>query len=602
MHRATDGAGLWHSGNVFFGYHKLIISPWQQEETMPVEDEQYVITADARIDNRDHLAALIGLKKGDQPVPNDPLLILAAYKKWGETCADYLEGEFAFAIWDKQANSLFCAVDHIGFRPFYYYDGPDVFIFCSEMKGILAVKETPNVFNEVSLIEYFFRQSDPAKTYNDELFALLGGSTLSLKNNSNILISKYWSPKPAGKYYFTKDNDWADCLGELLFEAIENRLQTDMPVGVTLSGGLDSSSVACIAGRILEKRNKPLYAFSSVLPQGHSGVERDEREYINIIGRHVKNLEQTFVDAQKASPFKNLEQAFETEEAIPNGFWYMDHAINAASCEKNVRVLLSGFGGDYFVSYKGSYVLYRLIKQNKIGEALRLLRQSRQHEKSYLQILKTDFIAFTRFFEYYESVKNRNKKNWQSYTPLRDGFTKPYMPGLNFKPTSDQVDRMQHFIGTGQMSRIMGAFANRHAVYGQEAATPLFDKKVMEFMLDVPMQQYRVGGAKRSLLRRAMEGILPPEIQWRKDKLPYSPDYISRIIKEKQFILSLLQDDAYNDAWKYIDRARIKEHLDSLKPIEGMGSVKEVAAIRISQGVISACFIKWLKESGYAFK
>jgi len=270
IHRAVDGSGAWHSDNIFLGHHKLAITPEQSAERLPFEMNGLVITSDTRIDNRDEL---INRLKGEMPVQpeiSDASLILAAYRKWDEKCMDHIEGEFAFAIWNKKAHTLFCAVDHIGFRPLFYFDTPSVFIFSSEMKGIFAVKETPNVFNEESLIEYFFRQSDMTKTHNDEIFALCGGHKLVV-SHYRVDVERYWNPQPPGKYHFKKDDEWAGCLRDLLFQSVENRFRTNLPVGIGLSGGLDSSSIACIAGQILEKRNQTLYSFSSVLPQNHQG-------------------------------------------------------------------------------------------------------------------------------------------------------------------------------------------------------------------------------------------------------------------------------------------------------------------------------------------
>lgn len=597
LHRATDGQRTLLSGNCFLGHHLLVVSPHQKVESLH-EEGNLVITADARIDNRDELIKLLGLSN-NQPTA-DGRLILEAYRKWGRDCVQHLEGEFAFAIFDRHAGTLFCATDHIGFRPLYYYDTPGSFVFCSEMKGILAVKQTPNIFNEEALIEYFFRQSDYAKTYNDEIFALLAGSTLTI-TDGKVSISKYWSPQPWGKYHFTRDKEWAECLRDVLLKAIENRMQTELPVGILLSGGLDSSSIACIAGRILEKKNRPLYAFSSVLPASHTGIEQDERKYIGIVGKHLPNLEQVFIEAPDVGPLSNLETTFGLEETIPNAFFYMDQALHEAAQKKNVRVLLSGFGGDFFVSHRGRYVLYQLIRQLKLKDAARVLRETKKFEKSYLQILKTDYVAFTKLYKYYYKAMNMFRFNWQHYTPLKDSFSKSYTQKIDFAHPSDQGTFMRQYINTGHMGRLMCTFYNRFAAYNMEAETPMFDKNVMDFMMDLPIDQLKTGGVKRSLIRRAMEGILPGEIQWRPDKTPFSPDYVARIIREKDAIRSLLNTPENAIEWKYIDKARILGHFDSLKPHTGMTDTKEIAAIRISQAVISIRFIQWLREQGYSF-
>jgi len=291
-HRATDGNGVWKNGNIAFGFCKLVAHSRQENEQLPVEADDFVLTADARIDNREELYGLLRLDKRQWQTEADSYLILKAYQKWGESCVDYLGGEFAFAIWNKVNGRLFIATDQIGFRPIYYYDGPDVFVFCSEIKGIEAIKTTPNYFSHQYFVNHQFRQGDWNLTFNKEIFALGGGNTLVLASNK-IQLKSYWTLENRGKYSFSTTNDWIECMRDLFQKAIEKRLDLEQPVGITLSGGLDSSGIACILAPLLEKRNKPLYAFSSVLPLHHIGIEVDERKYIEKINKHCPNIIQT---------------------------------------------------------------------------------------------------------------------------------------------------------------------------------------------------------------------------------------------------------------------------------------------------------------------
>ena len=599
IHRAVDGSGTWHSDCLFLGHHKLIIYPEQEREQLPSEEDDLVITADCRIDNRDELIHIFDIKNSDHFRVTDSGLILAAYRKWEEKCTDHIEGEFAFAVWNKKTQTLFCAVDHIGFRPFYYYDTPSLFVFSSEMKGILAVKETPDLFNEASLIDYFFRQSDQTKTHNDEIFALCGGHKLIAYHN-RICIERYWNPQPLGKYHFKRDEDWAECLRELLFQSVEYRLRTNLPVGIGLSGGLDSSAIACIAGKILEKKNQPLYAFSSVLPAGHPGIERDERKYIAIMGDHIKNLDQTFVEAREVGPFSNLEQTFATDETFPNPFHYMDQAILITVKERQIGLFLSGYGGDFFVSDKGNEVIYELIKKFDFCKAVKLINRLKYNEKrSYYTLLKCEIARQTKIGKAFISWKHRNEINWQRDAMLNEDFYGGYRQNLNFDYISHPVRFMLEYIESGRPGRVMGMWANRHGAYNMESGVPLFDKKINEFMFDVPIEQYLVGGNRRSLLRRAMEGILPPEIQWRKDKLPYTPDFHRRIIKEKQFIGAILNDPSYRFTWNYIDKNKIEHHIQGIKPVAVIGDWMTNGGNRLAQGIIAVCFLDWLKKNNY---
>lgn len=599
QHRAVDGKGVWLNEQVLLGHHMLTITPEQRHEIQPVEDGDYVITADALIYNRDNLFSNFNIAHHRQSAYPDAALILEAYQKWGEACLDYLEGEFAFAIWDKNKQKLFCAVDQIGHRPFFYYHSPEVFIFSSEMKGVLAVKKTPDIFYEGILISYTYNQPlDPAKTYNDEIFILTAGKKLVL-DNSKLSIDQYWVPAKTGKYRFNSDADWADCLRDLMFRAVENRLRTDMPVGISLSGGLDSSAIACIAGRILEKRNKPLYAFSSVLPVGHKGVEVDERHYIDLVGKHIKNLDQNFVEAREVGPFSNLERAFELEETLPNAFFYMDHAINKAAEEKNIRAFLSGFGGDFLVSWKGNPVISQLIKQNRLAAAAKIFNETRKYEQiTAFQLLKTDIIAYTKLFNSIVPMMPKYKLKGRFYTMLNDDFLAKYKSRVIFANGSDHIADFTDDVKSGAIGRFSSMFVNRDAAFGMNTAMPMFDKQIIEFMLDVPLQQFRVDGVRRSLIRRAMDGILPAEIQWRRDKKPYSPDYTHRVVKNKQFINEVINSEQSIFTWKYIDKERMIAAMEHLNP-EQAYKWTEIPGIRIIQGVICSVFLRKLKLEKY---
>lgn len=602
MHRATDGKAVWRSDRAFVGYHQLCIHPEQVYEQMPFDDGDLVITADVSLYNREDLFIRLGIERGKWATIPDSLLVLAAYKKWGESCPEYLDGEFAFVVYNKVSGALFCAVDHIGFRPLYYYDTPEAFVFASEIKGIIAVKKTPNVFNEEALIEYYFRQSDKSKTYTKDVFALCGGNELIVKNGKPA-VNRYWEPGVKGKYNFTRSADWAECLRELMIKAVEDRMRTDLPVGITLSGGLDSSSVACIAGKILEKRNMPLYAFSSVLPAGYKGNAIDERDYIAIIGKHLKNIDQTFVEAPASGIFTDFEESINADGGIPNGFFYIDRALDHAAKNKGVKVLMSGFGGDFFVSWKGNSVIYQLLKQFRVGKAAGIFSATKRYEQKPLKdLLKTELIAHTDLYDRIAPFLHRNKRNWNKRTTLKDEYFNKYRETLIFKNEPDQKTYMENQIRDGHTGKLCSMFTNRNAMYGMTSALPLFDKRIMDFMFDVPLTEFRTGGTRRSIIRNAMEGILPPEVQWRKDKLPYSPDYISRLRDSKQFINAIIDAKEYNFAWQYIDKGSIIDNIDNLKDASGMGRVSEVAGIRIIQGVICLLFLKWLIVNNYSLE
>lgn len=580
-HRAIDGHDAWMQEQVLMGHCRLDMIVGAGQKSGLIITDDIILTADVRLDNREYLLQQTGASRGSA----DEQLLLYAYLEWEEACVHHLKGEYAFCIWHRHKRTVFIATDHIGHRPLYYADSPDQFIFCSELKGVLAVKPGPHVFNPLSLIAYHFRRNDPGVTYTKGIHALCAGSQLIISENK-IKISKYWQPEP-GRYHFRKPQEWTDCLRELLSAAIRNRLRTDRPVGITLSGGLDSSSITCILAKELQAMNKPLYAFSSVAPAG-SG-EKDEKEQIAIMGRHFPNLIQTNVYGYDRGPFNDTIDAFEADEVFPNIFFYMDHAILEAAREKRVGVLFTGFGGDHWVSWKGNPVIYNMINKGNLRQAWRLIKTFSATERRHpLHIIKREYTAQTSWYRALRA--HRARHSGSGY--VQPSFSRAYDASLDLSPVRDIRSHMSANIASGRTGLIPAMLANRNESYGMQSAVPLLDRSILEFMMDVPQQLFVQGGYKRSLLRHAMKDVLPPQILWRKDKGRYSPDFMDRIEAGQPFIEELLSSSAYDTAFRYY---LTKEHFR--KPcVKG-----EQPMIRLAQGVISVMVIAHLQKKGYVF-
>lgn len=577
QHRAIDGMEVWQDESIALAHFKLAMNEAERSQSMPLITERLVITADIHLDNRSFLVQQTGAPAHCA----DIVLLYYAWQKWAEACVNYLEGEFAFCIWDKEKQQCFIATDPIGFRALYYYDSPEVFICCSEQKGVEACKPSPARFNEVSLIEYYFRQSCPAATYDADVWMLTGGNSLVLANGV-MTIRKYWEPT-GGRYKFKRDSDWEECLKELIGEAVCKRLNTDKPVGITLSGGLDSSSIACILSEVLQKKNQPLYAFSSILPETHHPDEEDERTYIDVIGRHCPNLIQTYVTATSYGPFDGIVAAFERDETFPNAFYYMDHAILEAAREKQIGLLYTGFGGDHWVSWRGTPVIYNMMKSGRLLGAGKLIQQfSKTERKKLFQIFKREVLA--------QALKKIRKVPVEA-PYLQEMFFKKYSPELSFSTVDDITSHMVDNLRSGRSGLFPAMLAKRNERFGMESAVPMLDKKVMEFMIDVPVHLFVKGGYKRSFIRHAMKDIVPAQVLWRKDKGMYSPDYISRIHNHGDYIKEVVQSDKHNMAFqRYLSRDGLT--IDYTKR-------ENLAIIRTNQSVIASEILTVLSQKGY---
>ena len=601
-HHGPDGHGTWFEGPVGLGHSMLHTTPESLYEKLPQQDDEagLVITADARIDNRDELFDALSIPHPARPRTPDGALILKAYCKWGEDCPNHLLGAFAFTIWDKKEQSLFCARDQMGFKPFYYYRSPRIFIFASEINGVLNVPEVPRRLNETAVAYYLVQSHEDREiTFYEGILRLPSAHTLVARRTGELKKRRYWTLEPGPRLRLSSDDEYAEALRESISTATLSRLRSAYPVGVMLSGGLDSSAVACIAARGLRKQRQRLTAVCSVLPEDHSGPEVDEREYIEAVRSQDDNIDLAHVIGEGVTPFDDLEGQFlRMRRPSYDLFGYMTTALFRAGHERGVRVLLNGFGGDSAASFSGAGSLAQLM-----GRCVELfLGRSRSQNLSgltawrllagqLLSPLSPDFV-----FRFYRRIKGEKPWDWTSRYSIQPTFARRIgidLPVRN-RTLPRACDLIIKYVNSGQLQELLEEWASRGAALALEPRYPLLDKRLIEFCARVPPGQHVRGGHRRSLIRRAMEGVLPSEVQWRTTKEPFTPDYHRRVLSAKQQLIDFLRETGEEDiAWEYLSRTKIEQALERLKPWEA-GTLWETDAQRIvGRGIEMALFVKW---------
>ena len=333
-HRGRDGSGVWREGPLGLGHQMLHTTPESLHETLPFRDSSsdLVITADARIDNREELFDEFDIPPPERAGVADSKLILKAYEKWGEDCSKRLLGDFAFAIWDRRKQQLFCARDHVGFRTFYYYHSRRFLAFATEIKGVLAAPDVPRRLNETAVADYLvYNQQDLEITFYKGILRLPPAHVIVLQ--AGVLKKQsYWVPHTQPELKLPADDDYAQALLEKMTQAVRCRIRGAFPVGIMLSGGLDSSSVASLAARMLRDQGKPLIAVCSALQENHPGIEKDERQYIEAVKKQEDNIHVEYVLANDVSPFQDLPGQFQRmDQPFRDLFYCMSDALYAAA-------------------------------------------------------------------------------------------------------------------------------------------------------------------------------------------------------------------------------------------------------------------------------
>ncbi|MDQ1260872.1 MAG: hypothetical protein QG575_53 [Euryarchaeota archaeon] len=524
-YRGPDGCATWSDGFIAMGHLMLHTTKESISERLPLFRDNLVITADARVDNRDELISQFSAQESCPNEISDCELILRSYRRWGEDCPKKIIGDYAFAIWDGEKQQLFCARDHIGVKPFYYHLSQSSFAFGSDPRAILSLPWVPERLNE-EMVANFLQPIliDRRITFFEGVYRLPAAHTMKICKGS-AKMSKYWSLDPDRELKLSSDREYADAFRKVFFEAVRSRLRSAFPVGSELSGGLDSSSVVCTACRILENEGeKRLATFSAVFPDLS---ECDERQYIDAVLSHVNaNVDPHYVRADLLSPFANFEEILCQQGEpffIPN--MYMSCALFSSARENGVRVLLDGFEGDTVVSH-GHMLLVELVRSGRFLDLFREINGACQIRKvPYGKVLwrycLRPFVpeAVLRMGKH---LMGKDRDNLNEVIDLHFAGSQGLIEKIKAvrafpRPKTLRIDHYES-LEDGFIQFVMEAIDRLGAAYSLECRHPFFDRNVMEFCLSLPPEQKLRRGWTRWVMRQAMSGILPPEVQRRPGK------------------------------------------------------------------------------------
>lgn len=524
VHRGPDGSGLWSEGEVGLGHQLLRTTPESLYERLPLEGGRgaFVLTADARIDNRGELISYLGLSGVPPEEVADSRLILAAYERWGERCPERLLGDFAFAIWDSRERKLFCARDHMGVKPLYYYSSGRIFAFASEIKALLRLPEVPRRLNELRVAEYLVPTvEDRTMTFYRDILRLPPAHSMTV-SRGKLSVRPYWSPDPLRELRLGSDEEYAEAFREVFAEAVRCRLRSTHPVGSELSGGLDSSSVACVAREVLAGGSRRLHTFSSVYDDA---PKSDEREFIEEI-LAGGGMEPHFLRADLLGPLGEREGILEYMDEPSAASLFVNWAQQSLVRQSGVRTVLTGSDGDTVVNH-GDLRLVELARSGRwrtlATQIDALSRVTDRPRGGLLKQLVLKPLVPGPALRAWRAVRRRPEPEGP---PLRGDFARrvgieEHIESLaTHPPGGTRLSRAAHWRGvtaavwpyTLELSDKLGAAA------AAEYRHPFFDRRLVELCLSLPPEQQLDGGWSRVVLRRAMAGTLSEKVRWRKTK------------------------------------------------------------------------------------
>ena len=565
--RGPDAQQILADGNAGLG-HTLLRTTWEAEtEKQPVTfDGRVWLTADARLDGRRELIAK--LRTRFETPPTDAELILHAYNTWKEDCVKHLLGDFAFAIWDSTRDQLFCARDHLGIRQFYYSYSNNQFVFSNTLNCLRLHPQVSNKLNELAVGDFlvFGLNQDPATTIFADIQRLPKAHALVV-SREGIRVREYWTPDIKPVRYKTA-NDYIENFDQLLTQAVEDRLRTTK-ASVLMSGGLDSSAVAAIAGKNVE-----LSAYCVVYD---SAFDDEERKYASLVAEtHEIPLE--FLQGNEINHNGGGNGIGSAPEPFHVDPIYAVSAELLRRCSSSARVALTGWDGDTFISETPRHSFARSLKRGNLPRLLIDLTRFVYFQHSPPPIgIRTQWRQWRN--------PNWNRAPYPVW--LNDEFSKRLnLPERWLRLSEDGPQahalrpRAFRIINSPHWDALFSRYDAGTSSLPLELRHPLIDVRLVDYLLGVPVIPWLL---EKTILRKAMVGILPEAVRTRpKTPLAGDPGLLLRDTRKFQEIDEFTPVPAI---CSYVDRKSI--------PLV----TEEVNSTQLSVNVRPFCLNQWLAYS-----
>jgi len=579
VHRGPDEYGLYLDAGVGLAHRRLaIIDLSSGQQPLSTDDGLFTIIFNGEIFNFQSIRKEL-LNKGHHFNTNsDTETILLAWKEWGENCVDHLRGMFAFAIWDQVRQTLFCARDRLGVKPFIYSQTDDGFlVFASEIKALL---EHPSVKTEVDprSVETYFALgyiTDPHSIYKS-IKKLPAGHTMTLKPGQPVVIKRYWD-LPFKRQSLAPE-EAQQALYEQLKEAIDIRLMSEVPLGAFLSGGVDSSSVVAIMSELLDE---PVKTCSI----GFDDPKYNEAEFANEVAEYCKTDHfQKIVSSDDYDLIDTLidvyDEPYADSSALPT----------YRVCElarTQVTVALSGDGADELMS---GYRHHRMhLNEEKIRAlmpqpirslifgTLGKLYPKADWAPKFLRAKSTfQGLAMDSVSAYFQTVSQnndtiRNKLFSRQFRQSLNGFNavEVFQKHAADAPDKDAQALIQYLDAkTYLISDILTKVDRASMAHSLEVRAPFLDHTWIEWITSIDKQYKYDGKTGKALLKKTMESHLPEGILYR-NKMGFSVPLAKWFRGPlKQRMQDVLRGDLLNaSGWfeqAYLNQIE-QEHLSGIK-------------------------------------
>ncbi|MGA2813044.1 MAG: asparagine synthase (glutamine-hydrolyzing) [Candidatus Acidiferrum sp.] len=496
------------------------------DQPMVIEDGDYCVAYNGEIYNYKEIRCELQTLGYQFRTGTDTEVLLRSYQEWGEECLQRFNGMWSFALWDRRRQRLFCSRDRFGIKPFYYAVQGSSFFFGSEIKQVLLGSALPRTANprtvyrflEWGLVDY------SAETFFDGVFQLPAGHSLTLDLSEAVApkIRRYWELRVAAEPETSVETAVEEFHARFA-DAIRLRLRSDVPVGICLSGGLDSSAILSQAA-ILAPENQ-FQTFSACFED----VDFDEREYMNAMIAAAGCIGHSIFP--KASAFwKKIESVvYHNDEPLGSTGSFAQWCVMQDAHDHGVPVVLGGQGADEILCGYQKYRYFYLLHLLRTGDP-KAIRESVLGLKNGTK----HYWTFGSAARYLPSVLSRQFSSTDRLcNPAFHAEFARTAPGVG--AAANIPERQKIDLTYSSIPALLHSEDRNSMAHSVESRLPFLDYRLAEFAVNCPMSLKLRDGWSKWILREALKGSLPEKIRLRKTKLGFNPP-------ESQWMLQGLQN------------------------------------------------------------
>jgi asparagine synthase (glutamine-hydrolysing) len=532
-HRGPDGAGQWLEGPVGLACQLMRVTPESLTETQPLVGHcGAVLVFDGRLDNREELLSLLKREPGVEPSAPDPALVLAAYDKYGDRFPEYLNGEFALGLFDPRRRQLMLARDAVGLRTLYYSRSGDVFLFSSEIKAILAHPQIEPQPDDDFLSDL----------YGKELACPLEGLTFfkgvtnffpgysAILSPKGFTLRQYWDFDLSRRLHFGSFPDYAEAFRHYFQQAVARCLRSAYPVAVSVSGGLDSSAIFCMAKTLKNKEPERYPAILGFSCKGPEGSLADEDRFVKEVENHYGCSIERLSLGPKRLTDKPEEEIWHSE--VPFLFYEDSHRIYQVSGHYNSRVLIAGSGGDQFLADLAYLIdLLHGLAWGRLNRHLLEVQEWGVHSASYRRRVFWRAVVKRHLpVRLVDGLRKLLGRPAAITTRLPGCVTELERRAARKRKSPFQRQSVSNFHARSLYEIIRSAYelfeienANKiSSMHGLQSGLPFYDRDLLSFLMAIPGEMINWRGVSKGILREGLRGILPEAIVQRRSKADFT--------------------------------------------------------------------------------